>query len=141
MTHDEIVEVVNRRSQGFADGDASLIADQYARHAILESPVSGVAQGRDAIRAAYERLLWALGPLDVSREELLVDGDRVVFCFAAKGTHSGEFFGLPATGKQFTIHGVTLMTFEAKKIVHERRVHDFTGLLVTLGVLKARPQS
>ena len=138
MTRDQIVAHMDRRGQAFANADAEALSKAYALDGVLESPVSGVAEGRDAIRSAYDRLFAALGPLDHSREELLVDGNRAVQCFIAKGKHSGEFFGLPATGKAFTIRGVTVLTFEGDEIAHERRVHDFTGLLVNLGVLKEK---
>jgi predicted ester cyclase len=51
----------------------------------------------------------------------------------------GEFLGMPPSGKHIEFRVVTLMTVEGNKIVHERRVYDFTGFLVKLGVLKARP--
>jgi predicted ester cyclase len=47
--------------------------------------------------------------------------------------------GLPPTGKKFTMPMVFLFTIRDGRIQHERRVYDFTGLMIQLGVLKAKP--
>jgi predicted ester cyclase len=72
-------------------------------------------------------------------EDLVIDGDRVALLFHTAGTHLGEFFGLSATGRRVNFGGVFLYTLEGRTIVHERRILDFTGVLVQVGVLKARP--
>ncbi len=55
------------------------------------------------------------------------------------GTDLGGFMGLAPTGKPFRITIVFLFTFDDRHIVHERRIYDFTGMLVQIGVLKAKP--
>ena len=59
--------------------------------------------------------------------------------FHASGTHQGEFLGLPGTGKWVEFRAVFLLTLADDHIVHERRVYDFTGLLIKLGILKVKP--
>ena len=56
-----------------------------------------------------------------------------------EGTHIGEFLGMPPTGKRFTMPAVFFYQLENGKIVRERRIYDFTGLLVQIGVIKAKP--
>jgi predicted ester cyclase len=56
------------------------------------------------------------------------------------GTHSGPFFGLAATGKRYQIHGVFLDTLKGGLIARERRMYDFTALLLQIGVLRAKPR-
>ena len=137
MTREEIIEMLDRRDEGWGLRDPKILAAPYAEDAVLESPISGTSTGRLEIEGAHERLLKAWSPLEHTREEVLVDGDRVLICFEIRGTHSGEFFRLPPTGKKFTIRGVHLARLAGRQIVHERRVWDFTGLLIRLGVLKA----
>jgi hypothetical protein len=47
--------------------------------------------------------------------------------------------GVPPTGKPFRVPMVLVNTLKNGQIVHERRIYDFTGLLVQIGVLKAKP--
>ena len=139
MTGAEIVALLDRREEGWRRHDPKILAGVYAHDAVVDSPISGISNGAREIEESYERLFRAWSPLQHVREEVIVDGDRVVTCFEVRGTHSGEFFRLPPTGKQFTIRGVNLMTMADGQILHERRVYDFTGLLVRLGVLRATP--
>ena len=46
---------------------------------------------------------------------------------------------MPKTGRPFEVPMVFLMQIQGQKIVRERRFYDFTGLLVQVGVLKAKP--
>ena len=137
MTPDEIVSLFDRRDRGWELRDPGVLAAPYAEDAVVESPISGKATGRKEIEEAYDRLLRSWSPLAYTREDLLIDGQRVAVCFEVRATHSGEFFRLPATGKKFTLRGVTIAKVGDDQILHERRVYDFTGLLVRLGVLKA----
>ena len=141
MTRDEIVAVLNRREHGFKSRNPVLLAASYGEHAVLESPISGVSKGRDAIREANVQLFAMWSPLEHTREDLLSDANRAVIRFKIRATHAGKMFGLPATGKKFTLRSMTSMTFENDEIVHEQRVYDFTGLLMRVGVLKAKPWS
>ena len=55
------------------------------------------------------------------------------------GTHAGDFFGLAPTGRHVEVELALLMTLVDGLVAEERRVYDFTGLLVQVGVLKAKP--
>jgi predicted ester cyclase len=55
------------------------------------------------------------------------------------GTHAGEFFGVSPTGRRIEVAGAFIYRLQDGQIVHERRVLDFTGLLVQVGVLRAKP--
>jgi len=57
------------------------------------------------------------------------------------GTHVGEFFGFAGTGRRMEVTIACVLTFVDGLITEERRIYDFTGLLVQIGVLKAKPQS
>jgi predicted ester cyclase len=68
-----------------------------------------------------------------------VNGNRVAVFFTVGATHRGEFMGVPGTGRRCTLEGVSLFELDADSLIQEeRRVYDFTGLLVQLGVLRVR---
>ena len=68
-----------------------------------------------------------------------IDGDDVVHIARAVGTNVGGFMGLAATGKQFHFNVAYVFTVENGEITRERRIYDFTGMLLEIGVLKAKP--
>jgi predicted ester cyclase len=55
------------------------------------------------------------------------------------GTDTGGFMGLPATGKGFCFPIALMFTFRDGLIARERRVYDYTGMLIQIGLLKAKP--
>ena len=77
--------------------------------------------------------------MTLTTDELMIDGDRVGQLLSIRATHVGEFLGLPPTGKPFHLNAVFLYALKDGKIVRERRIYDFTGMLVRIGVLKVKP--
>jgi predicted ester cyclase len=72
-------------------------------------------------------------------EDLLVEDNRAVWLVRISGTDTGGFMGLPATGKPFIVPVVLLYTLKDGQVVREKRIYDFTGMLIQIGVLKAKP--
>jgi predicted ester cyclase len=50
-------------------------------------------------------------------------------------THTGDFNGIPATGKRVTFGGTTIMRFSTGKVVERWSESDFLGILKQLGVV------
>jgi steroid delta-isomerase-like uncharacterized protein len=120
--------------------DVAGLTALYAETCVVESPMAGsTVSGRPAIAQVYEAFFGAFPDVAVTSDELLIDGDRVALTFTAVGTDRGGFMGLAPTGKPISIPMVFLYTMAHDQIVHERRIYDFTGMLVHIGVLKARP--
>jgi predicted ester cyclase len=55
------------------------------------------------------------------------------------GTDTGGFMNLPPTGKRFGFPLVLIYRLKNGLIVHQQSVYDFTGWLMQVGVLKAKP--
>ena len=70
---------------------------------------------------------------DIQVMETLGDGS-VLVAWDFAGTHSGAFFGVPATGRQVLMSGMDIYTFGADgKIVAQRHVEDVAGLMAQIG--------
>ena len=139
MTHDEITVFFARRQDAFARHDAAALAATHAHDCKYESPWAGTVSGREAIEQAHQQWFAAFPDFAFQDEELLIDGQRVAQIATVVGTDTGGFMGLPPTGKRFRFPVVCVCTLNESEIVHERRIYDFTGMLVQIGVLKAKP--
>lgn len=139
MTREEIVTLFRRREVSWRDRDAAALAADHAPDGVVVSPTGGVLEGRADIERIYRLWFTAFPDLAYTTEELLVDGDRAALFLRVTGTHSGEFFGTPASGRHIELTGAFLYHLADGLIVHERRVLDFTGVLVQVGVLRAKP--
>src|SRR5262249_49681083 len=140
MTREEIERLFDRWRDAADRHDVAGLVELYAETSVVESPLAGGAvSGRAAHAELLEALFRGIPNVTFRVDERLIDGNRVAQIGTFSGTDSGTFMGLPPTGKPFTLPMVILSTVENGTIVHERRVYDFTGLLVQIGVLKAKP--
>lgn len=139
VTRDQVLDTVARWQDAFARRDMTVLAELYADSAVMESPLAGSVTGRDAVIKTTLSLLSAFPDAQFDSETPLVDGDRVAIVSSASGTHVGTFLGIPPTQRHFKFSLVFLLDLRDGHIVHDRRIYDFTGFLVQLGVLKAKP--
>ena len=139
MTRDEITALFVRREENWRRRDAAALAADHAPECVVISPTGGVLEGREDIERICRMWFNAFPDLKLSGTDLLIDGDRAVLVFTLSGTHSGDFFGLSASGRHLDATCAFLYTLADGLIVHERRVLDFTGVLVQVGVLRAKP--
>jgi steroid delta-isomerase-like uncharacterized protein len=85
---------------------------------------------------AFARAFYAAFP-DVRHnfEEIFADGDRVAVRFVLRGTHSGSFYGIPATGRPVTIAAHVLMQVKDGRVARLFGIFDEAGMLRQIGVL------
>jgi predicted ester cyclase len=72
-------------------------------------------------------------------EEVVIEGSRAVQIVRMTGRHDGDFLGIAPTGRHVEAQMASLMTIADGLITEERRIFDFTGVLLQVGVLKAKP--
>jgi uncharacterized protein (TIGR02246 family) len=139
MTREQIFALFTRRETGWRARDAHALAGDHAPDGVVVSPTGGVLEGRAEIERIYR--VWFVGfpDLTFTTEDLLVDGDRAALLCRFTGSHLGEFFGMAPTGRHIEVSGAFIYRLENDLIVHERRILDFTGLLIQVGVLRAKP--
>ena len=139
MTRDEIAAMFARRERAFEEMDAEALAADYAEDAVIESPTVGTHHGPVAAAKAFAEIFHAFGDHTRKTESLVIDGNRVAQVLNLEGTNIGGLMGLPPSGKHFRVAAVFFYELRGDKIVRERRIFDVTGMLVQIGVLKARP--
>ena len=104
----------------------------------IESPVTGSHGKADAERN-LRVVLDAFLDLKMRFGPPIIDGASVALYATAEGTNMGGFMGLPPSGRTFKLTTAFFYEVRDGRIVREQRIYDFTGLLVQIGVLKAKP--
>jgi steroid delta-isomerase-like uncharacterized protein len=100
--------------------------------AVVHEPVTGTP---DDLKAVATMMRTAFPDWHATAEEILVDGVLVVERWTGRGTHRGEFQGIPATGKTVTVPGVVFYRIADGKIAEFRGQFDRLSLLQQLGVM------
>ena len=141
MPHPDLKALAQRHIDVFNRHDPARIALDHMPDAVVASPMFGTVRGREAIEETYRVFLTSFPDATLTIETTVVDAPRIALVLIMKATHAGEFYGLSATHKHIQVPMARLVTFEGDLMAHERRIYDFTGLLVQVGVLRAKPVS
>jgi len=140
MNRQDVVALFEKRQQAWDRRDAAALAADHTEDGVVESPLAGgTARGREAIEKLYNTYMSAFGDMRLEQDELLIDGDRVALLARVSGTDTGGFMGMPPSGRQVRFPSVFFFELRDGHIARERRIYDFTGVLVQVGLLKAKP--
>ena len=139
MTRDETRQLFDRRIDAWRLRDIGALTRAHTDDCVLESPLAGRVTGRAAIENVYRSFVTSFPDLTIENPELVVDGDNVVQTVTFSGTNTGGFMSMAPTGKRFSFAAVLICTLRDGLIAHEKRIYDFTGFLLEIGVLKAKP--
>lgn len=142
MTADEIRAALDRFTGAWERQDLPALSACYADECVVASPIFGTLKGRGQVEKSYGDLFQAFSGPSVRLDDLIVEqGEpaRAVILWTVQSIHAGEVFGMPGTGRKIERTMAYFFTFRGGLIVEERRVYDFTSMLMQLGVLKAKP--
>ena len=68
-------------------------------------------------------------------DDLIAEGDKVAARITGYGTHEGELFGIPRTGKEIRLSGIVVWRIKRGKIVEHWAQNDTLDLLHQVGAL------
>jgi steroid delta-isomerase-like uncharacterized protein len=127
LAYDELLE------QGKFDNIGNLVHEEFVDH----SNPPGWATDREGLRQLCEYFRSAFPDIKVVFDDVVCEGDTVMHRQTMRGTHLGEFFGIPATGKQVTYRGSHLWRILDGRLVEHQANNDDLGLMQQLGVIAA----
>jgi predicted ester cyclase len=96
-------------------------------------------RGRTAIEESHRTFLSSFPDATITLDAVVIDTPRIGVFLTLRATHVGDFLGIAGTNRRFEVPMARVVTMEDGLIAHERRIYDFTGLLVEIGVLRAKP--
>jgi steroid delta-isomerase-like uncharacterized protein len=118
----------------FNQRDLDALSEFYAVDAVWHQPDQNL-QGLEEVKQWLARPFEAFPDLNVSVEDVIAEGDKVVVRYTSRGTHQGETAGLgPPTGRRMELEGLAMQRFEGNKIVEFWDRFDTLSLLEQLGL-------
>ena len=139
-TRAELQDIAERYLEMWRRRDPAGIGQHYAPDGVAESPTYATLRGRRAIEDAARAFFTSFPDFALEVEATVIDPPLIAIFTTVNATHMNEFFGLPGTGRRIEFRMSRLMKMNDDGLIaHERRVYDFTGLLVRIGVLRAKP--
>ena len=139
MTRAELQAVTDRIIEATNRHDPKALTALYAADATVDSPMFATLHGRAAIEDSFRNFFKIFPDVVITIEDVLIDPPGMAVTTRNTATQQGELFGLPPTHRHVEFVVTRIVTCADRLIASERRIYDFTGLLVQLGVLRARP--
>ena len=122
---------------GFNQKDLSAFDTYFNNHVVNHYLPPNLPPGLKGTKMYIAAFLSASPDLRVDIEDLLVEDNKTVLRWSARGTHTGELMGIPPTGKAITVTGIAIDRFENDQSVEHWEVFDQLGLMIQLGVVPA----
>ncbi len=117
---------------GDIDGFGEFLADDFLEHE--ETP--GLAPTKEGVLEFFRMYRAAFPDLRFDPEDFVSSGDKVVTRARVTGTNSGDFMGMPPTGKSIDIEVIDIVRFEDDGLGHEHwGLADLMTMMQQLGVV------
>lgn len=135
MSTEQNKMIVRRLVAAINNSDEATFLDVLMPDVVDHYSLQGLPPGREGwnlnrkiLRAAFPDGCWY-------EEDLFAEGDRVVGRYTLRGTHLGEFLGVPPTGKPITVSNIHILRLVDDKIVEHWGHGDDMGMMQQLGAL------
>jgi steroid delta-isomerase-like uncharacterized protein len=120
------VEMLNTHQPDLVD---AFVAETYRNHNAF------VADGREANRQFWTAFFSALPDVRATMEDVVSSGDRVVGRFVYRGTHTGEFMGIPPSGNPVEMRSIDIWRVEDGMFVEHWDELNLLEMFQQMGVL------
>ena len=101
----------------------------------------GIPPGPAGLAIVIAALGTAFSEARVALDDVVGGSDRVVVRYAYEGRHTGDLFGIPATGRRFRLTGIAILRLAGGKVAEYWREEDMLGLMGQLGVATPLPET
>ncbi len=130
----------SRRWRELCDQRDPSAAEYLAPDAVVHLPGAPGPLHREQVLGLLDRFYAAFPDLHHTVEDQVAEGDTVATRMTLRGTHQGEFQGIPPTGKQIVVSLIGIDRFENGKFAEQWSQLDNLGLLQQLGAIPAPGQ-
>jgi steroid delta-isomerase-like uncharacterized protein len=112
--------------------DPSVINSKNFTEDCIVVTANGDIVGIEATKAFYSNYLSGFTEIEWEIKEAFGQGNKLIKHYNFKGKHTGDFFGIPASGNYLDLSGTTIVTMRDGKIAKE---HDFFNMQTILDQL------
>lgn len=135
MSVEENKNIVRRYQEIYNSNNLEALDEVVKEDFLTPRMLPGMPAGLEGAKQIHQATLLGMPDWHTEIEELIAEGDNVVARITITGTHTGDFFGIPATGRKIRISGIYIARIADGKIVEHWGEEDSVGLMQQLGVM------
>ena len=135
MTVEQNKEIVRRYQEAYNSNILDALDDLVAENVLTPKVMPGLPPGIAGAKAVHETTLRGMPDWHTRIDDLVAEGDRVAARITMTGTHTGDFWGMPATGRAVNFTGMYMVRIAGGKIVEHWGEEDGIALMQQLGFM------
>ena len=113
----------------FLAGDSSVVNDKNFTEDVVIVTSDGNLIGIEACKAYYTNYLTGFSDIEWTIIDAFGQGSKLIKHWNFKGKHTGDFFGIPATGNILNLSGTTIVTMRNGRVAKEHDFFDMKSML------------
>jgi steroid delta-isomerase-like uncharacterized protein len=121
--------------QDISQGDESVAEVIIHPDFVDHTNPPGMQHGLEGHKAIVRLFRTVFPDLQWEINDLIAEGDKVVARTTMRGTHRGDFFGIPPTGRKVEMPGVHIMRVADGRIIEHWGSNDDLSLMRQLGAI------
>jgi steroid delta-isomerase-like uncharacterized protein len=130
-----ITGFIERLFAAWNSRDAEAVLEYYDDVFVREDLGNHQSYTKDDLRKTVKKYISAFPDIQFEVEKVIEKEEQVVVCWGAMGHHKGKIMKIPATGKQVSFKGVSVLEIQNEKIVKVWYIWDEAGMLRQMGML------
>ena len=123
-------EVMNEGKLGVID---EICSQDFVDH----DPLPGTSPDFAGLKDFVTQVRSAFPDIETTAEDILVEGDRLAVRSTIRGTHKGDFMGIPASGKKVEVSNYDFVRFENDQAAEHWGTIDSAALMEQIGATPA----
>jgi steroid delta-isomerase-like uncharacterized protein len=136
MSLAENKNIVRRYQEIYNANQLDRLTDVLSEDLLTPNIMPGIPPGLEGAKIAHRIMLAGFPDYQTIIEDMIAEDDKVAARIKMTGTHTGEFIGIPPTGKRISFTGMYMVRIANGKIIEHWGEEDSVSLLQQLGVLK-----
>lgn len=121
--------------EAFNKGRIDVLDEVCAKDVVDRNPMPNQKAGVQGVRENMQMWRTAFPDAKITVDSMIAEGDTVVACFTATGTHRGALMGIQPTHRAATLTWIDCVTLRDGKIFDWRHNEDLLGMLAQLGLV------
>ena len=121
-------------STGDFDALDQLVAPNFIEHEMVDP---GLPAGREGMKTLFRMVRQAMPDMVMTVEDMVAEGERVAVRAVMSGTQTGEFMGIPASGKRVEMTVMDLHRIENNQFSEHWGVSDMLAFMTQIGAIPA----
>ena len=133
MSTEDNKNIVRRYQDAYNTGDFIALAEVVGADVLTPNIAPGMPPGLEGAIAVHQTTLLGMPDYWTTIEDLIAEGDKVVVRVTMTGTHTGNFWGVPPTGRRINLTAIYIVRIADGKIVEHWGEEDGMKVFKQLG--------